>query len=124
MKTETPKTDAIADRWPKPGQRHGEWPEIVPADFARELERELNTEKGIHAYAKTLLAKKDAENASLREALTGIRRWVGDGDCSDDSEIWPGYASTAYKDAVRMVDDILSNDQALAQPGRNQAPTP
>ena len=40
--TDTPRTDAIADQFPQPGQPPGiEWPEIVPADTARELEREL-----------------------------------------------------------------------------------
>jgi hypothetical protein len=49
------------------------------------------------------------ENARLREALTELRRWVADGDCSDDAGIWPGYATTAYKDAVQKADDALSN---------------
>lgn len=37
----TPRTDAEADRFPQPGQPPGaQWPEIVPAEFARQLERE------------------------------------------------------------------------------------
>lgn len=37
-----------------------------------ELEQELKAEKGIHAYAKTLLAKADAENLKLKDALRQI----------------------------------------------------
>ena len=40
--TPTPRTDEAADRFPQPGQPPGaQWPEIVPAEFARWLEREL-----------------------------------------------------------------------------------
>lgn len=48
-----------------------------------------------------------AEVSRLREAMTELRRWVGDGDCSDDRDIWPGYATTAYIDAVRKADKAL-----------------
>lgn len=40
----TPRTDAEADRFPQPGQPPGaQWPEIVPAEFARQLERDLES---------------------------------------------------------------------------------
>tara|TARA_R110000868_G_scaffold255380_1_gene511990 strand:+ start:744 stop:1109 length:366 start_codon:yes stop_codon:yes gene_type:complete len=44
--TPTPRTDEAADRFPQPGQPPGaQWPEIVPAEFARQLERELAAER-------------------------------------------------------------------------------
>lgn len=78
--SDTPRTDAAA-------YQPEFLSESVFADFARELER---------------------ENARLREALAELRRWVGDGDCSDDAGIWPGFATTAYKEAVKKADDALS----------------
>lgn len=67
--------------------------ETVPASFARELEQELSD-----AIA----------------ALTELRRWVADGDCSDDIGIWPKYATQAYKETVEKTDAILSG--AAQQP--------
>ena len=47
--TPTPRTDEAADRFPQPGQPPGvQWPEIVPADFARQLERDLAAERAEH----------------------------------------------------------------------------
>lgn len=46
--SETPRTDEAADRFPQPGQPPGaQWPEIVPAEFARQLERELAAERAL-----------------------------------------------------------------------------
>ena len=67
------------------------------ADQWAELEREL--------------AEARAEVARMREALTELRRWVGDGDCSDDKDIWPGYATTAYLDAVQKADEALEETE-------------
>jgi len=45
----------------------------------------------------------------LRHALSELRRWVADGDCSDDAGIWPGFATTAYRDAVNRADEVLKS---------------
>ena len=46
----TPETDAVADRWPKPGQLlTDQWPEIVPADHARDIERQRDHAREILA---------------------------------------------------------------------------
>lgn len=56
--TPTPRTDAIVDQCPQPGQPPGiQWPEIVPAEFARELERELATAREALEWARMQLGK-------------------------------------------------------------------
>ena len=58
--SETPRTDEATDRFPQPGQPPGaQWPEIVPADFARQLEREL-------AELTEALAEKDQLALDMR----------------------------------------------------------
>lgn len=69
---------------------------------SRTLTKEEYEQRGI-------IAKLERENTKLRTALKELRRWVGDGDCSDDVGIWPGYATTAYKDAVAMADKALAD---------------
>jgi hypothetical protein len=82
---------------------------------ARKWEEKYEESQSQYAFEILKNDKLNAENARLRAALTEIRRWVADGDCSDDAGIWPGYATTAYKDAVRMVDNALSTSGDKAQ---------
>lgn len=78
--SDTPKTDSASDWWPEPGQRHGKWPEIVPAEFARTLERENATLNRNYDCAK-MAAREEVgglweeienlrtENAAMRDLL-------------------------------------------------------
>ncbi len=81
----TPRTDA------KSADHIGFWScATVPTEFARDLER---------------------DNNALRAALVELRRWVGDGDCSDDAGC-VGFQSAAYREVIAHADAaILSNDQ-------------
>ena len=77
--TPTPRTDEAADRFPQPGQPPGvQWPEIVPAEFARQLERELA------AASDQLAANHEATNLmgkwleQERELADRLGRWMED----------------------------------------------
>jgi hypothetical protein len=49
-----------------------------------------------------------ADNLKLRSALKELRRWVGDGDCSDDAGC-VGFQTTAYRDVIAMADEALKS---------------
>ena len=123
--TPTPRTDAIADRFPQPGQPPGiEWPEIVPADTARELERELtawhtelskvmppdfkdwweNSKAEWPLVARLVIEGKNRELAAKDEEITILR--------SDEKRL-VGFAKT-YRARADDLDDTLAAERALA----------
>ena len=86
--SDTPRTDAVTNPFLfAPGDN-------VPASFARSLERENNL---------------------LRSALVELRRWVGDGDCSDDAGC-VGFQSTAYRDVIAQADAAIFSNAEVADP--------
>lgn len=56
-------------------------------------------------YARRLERQRD----EIIDALTELRRWVADGDCSDDAGIWPGFATTAYKVVIAKSDAAIAS---------------
>ena len=82
--TPTPRTDEAADRFPQPGQPPGvQWPEIVPADFARQLERDLATEReqlAANHEATNLMGKWLEQERELADKLAGLLE-----NCREDS---------------------------------------
>lgn len=75
---------------------------------------------GVHVIALQRLCKSlEIERNTLRSALVELRRWVGDGDCSDDAGC-VGYQTTAYRDVIAQADAaILANAEVRhpAEPG-------
>jgi hypothetical protein len=65
----TPRTDKAAAQVPPPDKRYME---VVPADFARELERELNATRIIAGVASKERGEWAAERKDLRDALATL----------------------------------------------------
>jgi hypothetical protein len=91
--TPTPRTDEAVDRFPQPGQPPGtQWPEIVPAEFARQLERENQTFRAAQKACEDCdaprvdrIAELERELATEREQLTAnheatklLSKWLED----------------------------------------------
>lgn len=54
------------------------------------------------------MADARREISRLRAALTEARRWLADGDMSDDSGIPSAYWTPAYAAAIDMIDAALT----------------
>lgn len=67
--TTTPRTDALADTATR---SDGEW-EVVPADFARQLERELNEARAEVAFWKAKAYEAEASEGKLEAELKEMR---------------------------------------------------
>ena len=96
--TPTPRTDEAADRFPQPGQPPGaQWPEIVPADFARQLERENQTFRAAQKACEDCDAPRVDRIAELERELAAER--------AEHEETVTG---------ARMLADAYSAERALA----------
>ena len=95
MKTPTPKSDALINALYAETQHVGEHncPERWVI-LCREIEE---------------------DNAKLRDALVELRRWVGDGDCSDDAGC-VGFQTTAYRDVIAQADSAILANTTMSGP--------
>lgn len=54
----------------------------------------------------TPLCVATRKNTLLLAALVQLRRWVGDGDCSDDAGC-VGFQTTAYREVIAQADAAI-----------------
>ena len=74
--------------------------------LSEERQRALREDKWALANAAFESGKQQA-NTELLEALTDIRKWVADGEFSDDRGIYNDCATTDYKRVVSKVDAVI-----------------
>lgn len=92
--TPTPRTDEAADRFPQPGQPPGaQWPEIVPAEFARQLERELADKSESLAF-QTQLNREVIEREKQTFAELAAERALADKLAETLANVQGDYATT------------------------------
>lgn len=96
--TPTPRTDALADAAIRPD---GEW-EVVPADFARQLERETLCLQQAYSEARSALSKSTAKLDDLTETLGAIYAKLG---LTEDNTEPKKLASDTIKEMVDAAND-------------------